>query len=63
MSNLCKEVVIKSMLMNFKNYFVLHEKKTKLNDAFKKTLKTYIRENDLGQDKLSFKVERASMSL
>jgi integrase len=43
--------------MNFKDYFVLHEKKTgkekkkKLNDTLKKALKAFIKQNSLGQDK------------
>jgi integrase len=41
--------------MNFKDYFVLQEQKTdkekkiKLNDSLKKALKTYIKQNNLGQ--------------
>ena len=46
--------------LNFKDYFVLQEKKTrkekkiKLNDSLKKALKIYIKENKLKQDKYIF---------
>lgn len=47
--------------MNFKDYFVLQEKKTrkekkiKLNDSLKKALKAYIKQNELGQANYIFK--------
>lgn len=47
--------------MNFRDYFVLHEKKTnkekkiKLNDSLKKALKAYIKQNYLDPDNYIFK--------